>query len=75
MPNSAIQSILFDRSHWKLSDAKEWLKQRNMKTDVDMKSNTYRFRQREPKHYYEYFTYTLPHIRGIKLVIITNYHK
>ena len=70
MKNSAIQSILFDRSYWSLADAKAWLKKHDFKTDVDMKPNTYRFRQQSPKHTYQYMTYSLPNVKGIKLIII-----
>lgn len=75
MSNSSIQSIIFDRSFWTLQEAKAWLKKHNLKDDVDVKPNTYRFRQKNPNPKYNYFTYTLPdkYNRGPKLVIY--YHK
>ena len=47
MSNSSIQSIIFDRSFWTLQEAKAWLKKHNLKDDVDVKPNTYRFRQKK----------------------------
>ncbi len=47
--NSVIQSIIFDKKVWDLSNAKKWLKKHGLKHSVDEKPNFLRFRQVDPK--------------------------
>ena len=51
-----IQSILFKRPEWKLTECKKWLKKHKYKYDVDKKPNHYRFRQFEPTLFKHYIT-------------------
>jgi len=51
-----IQSILFKRPEWKLTDCKKWLKSHGFKYDVDKKPEHYRFRQLEPELFNKYIT-------------------
>jgi hypothetical protein len=51
-----IQSVLFKRPEWKLTDCKKWLKQHGFKTDVDKKPEHFRFRQLEPEMFNKYRT-------------------
>ncbi len=48
----AVQSILFDRKIWNITKAKNWLKMNKFKSKkVDVKTNTLRFRQINPKNF------------------------
>jgi hypothetical protein len=51
-----IQSIVFDKDEWNLPDARNWLRMHNFKTDVDIKENTYRFRQKNPSKFTEFYS-------------------
>jgi hypothetical protein len=74
----SIQSILFDRNIYSLSEAKKWIKDHGYKEsfngkDVDIKPRHYRFRQLEPNSVYKYRTKSLSH--GIKFIIEYKYEK
>lgn len=46
---SRIQTVLFDRTRWKLTEAREWLREHGfLRLGVDAKPNTLRFRQEDP---------------------------
>jgi hypothetical protein len=51
-----IQSVLFKRPEWKLTECKKWLKKHGFKTDVDKKPEHYRFRQLDPELFNKYRT-------------------
>lgn len=53
---SEIQSVLFLKSVWNLTKAKQWLRKHKFKTDLDEKPLRYRFRQINPKKF-KYFRY------------------
>src|SRR5574337_1130132 len=54
---SEVQSVLFDKAHWSLADARRWLRDHKFKSGlVDEKENTYRFRQKSPGLYKEFST-------------------
>lgn len=53
-----LQTLIFSKSDWSLKEARKYLKEHGFKTDVDIKPQTYRFRQREPKKNVEYKTLT-----------------
>lgn len=63
------QSILFDKEHFTLEQAKKWLKDHDYKTDVDEKPDTYRFRQRDPKDFQEGSMRTIQIKTGIKMIV------
>jgi hypothetical protein len=54
--HSNIQSVLFKRPEWKLSECKKWLKKHGFKTVVDKKPEHFRFRQLEPEMFNKYRT-------------------
>lgn len=68
-----IQSVIFDKSIYSLKEAKDWLDERNFKTEVDEKPNYYRFRQVEPNPKYHYYTKELQ--PGLKIIVIRNHSK
>jgi hypothetical protein len=51
-----IQSVLFKRPEWKLTECKKWLKKHGFKFDVDKKPEHYRFRQLDPELFSKYRT-------------------
>ncbi len=53
-----LQTIIFLRNQWSLKQARDYLKLHEYKTDVDIKSESYRFRQSNPKKNVEYKTLT-----------------
>lgn len=61
-----LQTLIFLKSDWTLQQARNYLKHHGyLHRDVDIKTNSYRFRQIEPKHgkKYEYRT-LIKHING-----------
>lgn len=48
MKSKVIQSFVFNKKYWKLKEAKDFLRMKGYKTDVDEKPETYRFRQFDP---------------------------
>jgi hypothetical protein len=63
-----LQSILFPKSKFSVTEAVEWLKGHQYKYHkVDTGDKYLRFRQREPIHGGRYRTKTLPN--GVELVI------
>jgi len=54
--HTQIQSVLFKRPEWKLSECKKWLKKHGFKTSVDKKPEHFRFRQLEPEMFNKYRT-------------------
>lgn len=47
-----VQSFIFNKNHYTLKQAVEWLKKYHFKySNIDEKENTYRFRQADPKHF------------------------
>ncbi len=68
MTTSKVQSIIFDKSLWKLTDAKQWLKKHGYKYNkIDDKANYIRFRQLRPLKKYNYATIDLG--VGIKFIL------
>lgn len=60
-PGSDVQTLLFDRNRWKLSEARDWLKKHGFKgLGVDAKPNNLRFRQREPSEFHPNTFRTIP---------------
>ena len=51
-----IQTIVFERNNWDLNQAKKWLSNHNFKTDPDIKTTQYRFRQKEPSLFKSFIT-------------------
>ena len=51
-----VQSIVFKKSEWTLSQAKRWLHAHKYKNTPDIKPMTYRFRQKQPNKKYRYIT-------------------
>lgn len=69
-----VQSVLFQRPMWSITQAKRWLKRHDFKKyDVDIKENHYRFRQIEPEPQFTYITEDADN--GVQFIIITNRHK
>jgi hypothetical protein len=66
-PSQKIQSIIFDKKVWKLTNCKKWLKKHGYKTDLDDKPEHYRFRQIEPEELGNYKTKDIG--EGIKLIL------
>jgi len=66
-PSQKIQSIIFDKKMWKLTNCKKWLKKHGFKTDLDDKPEHYRFRQIEPEELGNYKTKDIG--EGIKLIL------
>ena len=69
---SIIQSVIFDKDKWTLTQAKGYLKKHGYKASfngksVDETKRFYRFRQANPKRFKNYFTKNLT--KGVKLVI------
>lgn len=51
-PGMTVQSLLFNREAWDVGMAKRWAKNHNYRSDdVDVKPNTIRMRQADPKHF------------------------
>jgi len=51
---SEVQSVLFDKAQWAVSDAKKWLKQQGFRIPTaDETTNFFRFRQKSPSRYKE----------------------
>lgn len=46
-----LQSVVFIKDFWTLRAARAWLRRHRLKTDLDEKSGTWRFRQTNPKKY------------------------
>lgn len=66
-----VQSVLFQRPMWTITQAKRWLKRHDFKRfDVDIKENHYRFRQIEPEPQFTYITEEADN--GVQFIIITN---
>jgi len=66
-----VQSVLFQRPMWTITQAKRWLKRHDFKKyDVDIKENHYRFRQIEPEPQFTYITEEADN--GVQFIIITN---
>lgn len=68
---SKIQSVIFDKSSWTLSNANKWLRRHGFKEKfrgkgVDETPNTYRFRQSDPK---DLRTITKKATKGISFII------
>lgn len=64
-----LQSVLFNKSIWKLTDAINYLRNHNLKyIKVDETANFYRFRQKPVNKQKKYFTRKLQN--GIELVIM-----
>lgn len=71
--NYKVQSVVFDKSKWTKLKAKKWLSENNYKNDdIDVKENTLRFRQFDPKtvnkKLYRYTTHRLDN--NIDLIIV-----
>ena len=64
-----VQSILFDRNHWTLYRAKQWLKKHGYKSSVDTKPKFYRFRQKTPKPSHRYATKQVT--KGVHFIFIS----
>lgn len=69
--STEVQSIIFDRQSWDLSDAKSWLRRHDRKIpDADITRDYYRFRQSPPSQFEPGTFRTIPFGRsGIKAVI------
>jgi hypothetical protein len=68
-----VQSVVFDKKHWNVKDARKWLNEHNyIASKVDRKLNTLRFRQLDPDDYdrslWKYTTHKLPN--SVDLIII-----
>ena len=62
-----LQTILFPKSKFKMSDALHWILAHGYTAyKVDVTNRFLRFRQREPPSHASYYTVTLPN--GIELV-------
>ena len=68
-----LQTLIFLRNEWSLKQAKDYLRLHGYKSDLDIKTHSYRFRQREPKKNGEYKT-LIKHINGklVYYVFLTN---
>jgi hypothetical protein len=66
-PSQKIQSIIFDKKLWKLTNCKKWLKKHGFKSDLDDKPEHYRFRQFDPEECCNYKTKDIG--EGIKLIL------
>lgn len=58
-----LQTLIFLRNEWSLRQAREYLVSHHYKTDPDIKTYSYRFRQRKPKKDAEYKT-LIRHVNG-----------
>jgi len=66
---NGVQSVLFNKNIWSLSDAIKWLREHKYKVKkVDVTENFYRFRQRKPRAKYRYINKKLGS-SGIELVL------
>lgn len=64
-----VQSIIFDKSYWNVTESRKWLRAHNYVYNgkVDTTKNFHRFRQSRPVKGSTYYTVTLPN--RIELVI------
>lgn len=47
-----VQTVIFPHKGFTIGDARKWLKKHDFKfLKVDIKENTYRFRQEDPSHF------------------------
>lgn len=46
-----LQSLIFPKKYWTLSEARRWLRDHGYKSSVDVKPNVYRFRQEDDRHF------------------------
>ena len=58
-----LQTLIFLRNEWSLRQAKQYLESHHYKSDPDIKTHSYRFRQRAPKKNVEYKT-LIKHVNG-----------
>ena len=67
-----MQSVLFDKNIYNISDSRKWLKGHNFKYSgkVDTTQNYHRFRQYEPKKSHTYRTLNIK--KGVKGIIRVN---
>lgn len=66
-----IQSVLFDKTKWKVQDAKKWLKERKFKySKVHETDKKIRFRQFKPKSNAKYVTVNTKD--GIQFIVLTS---
>lgn len=62
-----IQSIIFDRNYWNITDAIKWLIKHKYKVaKIDITKNYYRFRQNKPNNKKKYYTISLKN--NVKLI-------
>lgn len=62
-----IQSIIFNRKYWNITDAIKWLIKHKYKViKIDITKNYYRFRQNEPNKKNKYYTISLKN--NVKLI-------
>jgi len=59
--------VIMDKDKWSLPQAKKWLKKHHLKTGVDEKRNTWRFRQYDPSLKKKYRSLTTS--KGITFVL------
>lgn len=64
-----VQSVLFPKMYFTLPGAMNWLERHNFQhSKVDITDRFYRFRQRTPLPFSEFYTQTLPN--KVELVIL-----
>jgi len=74
--SSIVQSIIFDRNEWSVREAKMWLRDHDFSApNVDRQTNTYRFRQRNPRRFYKHSFRTIPFgtSSGIQAIVAIPY--
>jgi hypothetical protein len=62
---SEIQSVVFEKEYWTKTEAIKWLKDHDMKTDIDEKQSSYRARQESPNKF-DKFRYSDEKKPGLK---------
>jgi hypothetical protein len=66
----SVQSLIFDKKYFNASKSKDWAKSHGYKfNDIDVKDNTFRFRQDSPNKFDKDIFRTIAFRKGIKAVV------
>lgn len=69
-PKAAVlQTFIFKRERWNLTDARRWLRQHKHAHEADVLKLTYRFRQRDPQDFIATSFRTIQIAPGIEAVV------
>jgi len=70
LPKTTLQTLILSKSQFKKTTARTWVRDRGFKfAKLDEKTNTYRFRQLDPKRFQKKSFRTIAITKGVKAVI------